>query len=251
MSSPAKRVARRASHCSGSAASAIETASGRVGATMSGRKRLESIGQDGNFARFAQSLEAFIAVRTDSPMPRKFLRRVLPDRERLFDNAFLRRYAHRFMHPNLWHLNRHSVAGGLAAGLVGAMIPGPLQIITASVLAVAFRVNLPVAIFGTLVSNPITIAPLYWLAAMIGSFLTGHGASAAFPVLPDWTEVGVWAWAGAMWDWMCSLGLPLLIGLPVLTGLMAVTGYALVQLGWRIHIWFALRTRARRHPPTR
>ncbi|WP_148715238.1 DUF2062 domain-containing protein [Chitinolyticbacter meiyuanensis] len=179
-------------------------------------------------------------------MPRKLLRNILPNRDRLEENAFLRRYAHWFVHPNLWHLNRHSVAGGVAAGAVGGMIPGPLQIITASLLALGFRVNLPVAVLTTFYTNPLTIGPLYWLAVQIGGLLTGRRGTAAMPHMPSFSDHAFGDWLLALWHWTLSLGVPLLVGLPVLTALLAVGGWFAVKVLWRLHVWWELRRRARR-----
>ncbi|UXY13959.1 DUF2062 domain-containing protein [Chitiniphilus purpureus] len=180
-------------------------------------------------------------------MPRKFLRNVLPSQEKLHQNTFLRRYAHHFIHPNLWHLNRHSVAGGVAVGAVGGMIPGPLQVITASLLALGFRVNLPVAVFTTFYTNPLTIGPLYWVAVKLGGAVTGNAGGTAVPPMPSWSGRTLIEWSLAMCDWMLSLGVPLLVGLPLLTALLALAGYCAVRLFWRLHVLWSLRRRARRH----
>ncbi|HEY9101786.1 DUF2062 domain-containing protein [Chitinimonas sp.] len=181
-------------------------------------------------------------------MPRKYLRRWLPDRDTLSRNAFLRRCAPYLSHPNIWHLNRHSVAGGLAVGLFSGMIPGPLQMLGATVLAIVFRVNLPVAIFGTLFSNPFTIVPLYLAAYGLGRLITGaNGGDVGIPAAPEtnWSDLG--GTAQAWWDWMLSLGLPLGVGLPVLALILALAGYGVAQLGWRVHVLLALRQRRQRH----
>jgi hypothetical protein len=180
-------------------------------------------------------------------MPRKYLRRWLPDPQTLQQNAFLRRVSPWLGHPNLWHLNRRSVAGGVAVGFIGGAIPGPLQVITATALAILLRVNLPVAIFTTFYTNPITIVPLYVLAYGVGNLLTGNpDGAAAVPPAPetDWAHLG--ATFSAWVDWMLSLGMPLLIGLVVLAFGLALAGYLLVRLGWRLHVLWALRQR-RRH----
>ncbi|PHV10927.1 DUF2062 domain-containing protein [Chitinimonas sp. BJB300] len=180
-------------------------------------------------------------------MPRKLLRRLLPSRETLDNNRFLRRCAPFLTHHNLWHLNRHSVAGGLAVGLASSMIPGPLQMLGATILAVLFRVNLPVAIFGTLFSNPFTIVPLYLLAFGIGRLITGasgHPAPIADAPVTDWANL--MGTAHAWMDWMLALGAPLAIGIVALALLLALAGYGLVQLGWRLHVLHALRSRRSR-----
>ncbi|WP_035054283.1 DUF2062 domain-containing protein [Andreprevotia chitinilytica] len=181
-------------------------------------------------------------------MPKRFLRRILPDQSKLQKNRFLARFAPWFAHPNLWHVNRRSIAGGVAVGMIGGLIPGPLQIITASLLALFFRVNLPVAVVTTFYTNPLTIGPLYWLAVKLGSFLTGLAGADKMPPMPGFFGYTLGEWLGAMWHWFTSLGMPLLVGLPTLAVLLAIAGYVLVQLGWRAHVLWSLwrRRRARR-----
>ena len=106
-------------------------------------------------------------------MPRKYFRKYLPDHETIREHRHLRWFRPLLKHPNLWHLNRHSVAGGVAVGMFGGLIPGPVQMLTAAVLAIVFRVNLPVAVFATLYTNPITWGPLILAAYAIGSWVTG------------------------------------------------------------------------------
>lgn len=183
-------------------------------------------------------------------MPRKLLRRWLPSRSTLDQHVLLRRFAPFLRHHNLWHLNRHSVAGGLAVGLACGMIPGPLQILSATILAIAFRVNLPVAVFGTLFSNPFTIVPLYLAAYGLGRlFSAGSGPVPTIPPAPvtDWSQLG--ASAHAWLDWMLALGTPLAIGIVLLALLLALCGYGVVQLGWRLHVLHALRQRRRLRMP--
>src|SRR5512139_550620 len=99
-------------------------------------------------------------------MARKFLRKFLPSHEAIRGHRHVARFGPLLHHPNLWHLNRKSVSGGVAAGLFAGLVPGsnPVQFAAAAILAVAFRVNLPVAVIVTLYTNPLTIVPLYVLA---------------------------------------------------------------------------------------
>ena len=62
-------------------------------------------------------------------MPRKYFRRFLPDHDSIREHRWVARFGPRLQHPNLWHLNRHSVAGGVAVGLFTGLIPGPLQML--------------------------------------------------------------------------------------------------------------------------
>ena len=91
-------------------------------------------------------------------MLRKFFRKYLPSREAIRNNRYIARFGALLLHPNLWHVNRRSVAGGVAAGLFAGLVPGsnPVQFAFAALLAVAFRVNLPVVLATTLYTNPLT-----------------------------------------------------------------------------------------------
>ena len=75
-------------------------------------------------------------------MPRKFFRKYLPSHESVRQNKYFSRYGRFLQHPNLWHLNRDSVAGGFGIGLFAGLVPGPLQMLTAALLAVPLHVNL-------------------------------------------------------------------------------------------------------------
>ena len=176
-------------------------------------------------------------------MPRKYLRRWLPDHAAMLDNRFLRRFAPWFEHPNLFHLNRKSVAGGLAVGMIGGLIPGPLQVITSAILCLIFRVNLPVAILGTFYTNPLTIAPLYWLAYRLGVWVTGSSAAVQMAAMPSWSALSWSDWLPAMWAWVQALGTPLLIGLPLLAAILALCCYVGVHLAWRLWIYWSWHQR--------
>ncbi|MFA6062020.1 MAG: DUF2062 domain-containing protein [Gallionella sp.] len=177
---------------------------------------------------------------------RKFLHHHLPDHESVKNNRWLKPLGFWLHQPDLWHLHRHSVAGGVAAGLFCGLIPGPLQMISAALVAVFWRVNLPVALIVTLYTNPLTIVPLYLLAFKLGAWVSGaqtQPAIAQFDVQSmHWLE-----FSGELWDWLIRLGQPLLIGLPLLALIFAFSGYVLVRIFWRVVVivkWRASRRRA-------
>jgi uncharacterized protein len=182
-------------------------------------------------------------------MPRKFFRRFLPDQDTIRANRYMARLDARgtwLHHPNLWHLNRRSVAGGFAIGLFSGLIPGPLQMLVAVLLAIPLRKNLPVALLTTFYTNPFTIVPLYVLAIAYGRLLLGanHHPVHVNPFEWDWGN-----WIGSMQgfaQWTLSLGKPLALGLPALAITLAALGYAAVEIGWRVYITLAWRARAQR-----
>lgn len=177
---------------------------------------------------------------------RKIFRKFLPSLETVKSQRWLKPFAHWLQHPNLWHLHRRSVSGGVAVGLFCGLIPGPLQMISAALLAVLLRVNLPVAAFTTLYTNPFTIVPLYLLAYEIGAKVSGahNGVEAAKLSFP---EIHWHHWVGELWNWLMMMGEPILIGLPLLGAGLAITGYIAVRVVWRVAVlrkWRARRQRA-------
>ncbi|MBE0615708.1 MAG: DUF2062 domain-containing protein [Burkholderiales bacterium] len=175
-------------------------------------------------------------------MPRKFFRKYLPNHETVRNNRHMARFGGFLRHPNLWHLNRHSVAGGLAVGMFSGLVPGPLQMLTAALLAVPLRVNLPVALATTLYTNPITIGPLYVLAYLTGRMIIGGVAAPLNPPPEfDWSQWGTSL--DAFVHWALAMGMPLAVGLPTLALMLAALGYFCVQIGWRAYVIRAWRRR--------
>lgn len=174
---------------------------------------------------------------------RRLCQRFQPEQAPLFRWRWLRPFDAALRHPRLWHLNRHSAAGGIAVGLFCGLIPGPLQMPGAAVAALLLRVNLPLALVCTLYTNPFTIVPLYYLAYRIGALFSANGDSFTPPPEPDWSTPA--DWLAALFDWLIALGQPLAIGLPLLAAGLAGLGYTTVKALWRLHL---LRTWRQRHP---
>ena len=181
-------------------------------------------------------------ISTADPMPRKFFRKYLPSHESVRDNKHIARFGGFLRHHNLWHLNRHSVAGGVAVGMFSGLVPGPLQMLSAALLAIPLRVNLPVALATTLYTNPFTIGPLYVLAYFIGKLIiSGEGKVLSPPPEFVWSQLG--DSLQAFLRWSMSMGTPLAVGLLALALCLAALGYACVQIGWRAHVIYAWRKR--------
>jgi uncharacterized protein len=173
----------------------------------------------------------------------KLFRRYLPDPHSLREHRLLRFLGSSVLAEPLWHINRRSVATGVAIGMFCGLIPGPLQMFGSALACVALRGNLPLAILATFYTNPLTIVPLYLLAFGIGRFITG--SDAAFVMPPERGESGWMDWGQALFDWVAHLGQPLLVGLPVLALSLALISWVLITALWRWHIWHKWRARCR------
>ncbi|HZP86034.1 MAG TPA: DUF2062 domain-containing protein [Burkholderiales bacterium] len=178
-------------------------------------------------------------------MARQRFKHLLPSSESIRRNRYVAFFGSALQHPGLWRLNRRSVAGGVAAGLFCALIPGPLQMIGAALVAVLLRVNLPVAIVCTWYTNPLTIVPLYYLAYRLGLLATGGESYAAATPELDFSLRNIERWLPMLMEWMQAMGKPFAIGLLLLALTLAVTGYVVVLATWRIYVALAWRRRAR------
>lgn len=166
-------------------------------------------------------------------------RRKLPDREKIFASRWSRPFAPLFDKPYYWTLNRRQAAVSVAVGMFCGLMPGPTQMMSALIVAYFLRTNLPVAVFSTLYTNPLTYMPLYYAAYKIGSWILG-GDAAAKLVFPDWHHDRFFAELGS---WLGGAGKPLLVGVPILGAILAVAGYFGVLLIWRWHTRYHWRKR--------
>jgi uncharacterized protein (DUF2062 family) len=180
-------------------------------------------------------------------MPRKFFRRFLPSHDAIRANRHIARLGPWLQHHNLWHLHRRSVAGGIAVGLFAGLIPGsnPVQFTAGALLAIAFRVNLPLAAVVTLYSNPFTIVPLYFAAFKLGQFALLQSGGELPPLAFGLEGKGFSEWIPAALHWMASVGKPLVVGLPLLALLLALIGYFSSDLAWRLYVRCAWQRRRR------
>lgn len=171
---------------------------------------------------------------------KRILQRYLPQRHAVHSHRSLKFLGDRLHDPLLWHLNRHAVAGGISVGLFVAFIPIPLQMVLAAIVAIVLRVNVPAAILGAWVTNPLTMAPAFLLSYRIGAFLLRQPASLThFEMSFPWLAETI----GHVWQ-------PLLLGSLVLGTLCAVLGNILTRTLWRLHLVRRWKARSKRMAST-
>ena len=89
------------------------------------------------------------------------MKRLLPTRERLLQSKWLRPIAHYLDNDHLRHADRSSVARAVGIGLFFGLLLLPVAQFLFAVVAVVLRANVAVAAGFTLVTNPLTFAPIY------------------------------------------------------------------------------------------
>ncbi|MCF7821504.1 MAG: DUF2062 domain-containing protein [Mariprofundaceae bacterium] len=162
--------------------------------------------------------------------PRQLLRRFMPDHKSIREHRHLQFFGKLLHDPNLWHLNRHSVAKAFAVGLFFAWVPVPFQMVLAAGGAILFHANLPLSVVLVWLTNPVTMAPMFYAAYKLGALLLGEK-------LQHFDMELSFAWLqhemGLIWE-------PFLLGCFVIGSVSALLGYCGIQLSWRwmvVHKW--------------
>ena len=159
-------------------------------------------------------------------MPKHLIKKITPDHAAIRDHRHMQIFGTLLHDPNLFHLNRRSVSGAFAVGLFWAMMPIPLQMLAAAATAIIVRVNVPLSIALVWLTNPFTMAPVFYINYLVGSWLLNTPESEIkFEVSMEWFV-----------ESMDEIWQPLYVGSFVVGALLAIVGYAGIRLLWRLHI---------------
>lgn len=178
------------------------------------------------------------------------LRRLSPDREALLGNRWLRWLGPALHRPRLWHVSRRGIALGAAIGVFFGLLIPLAQIPVSAAVAVAMRANLPAAVASTLVTNPLTFAPVYYAAYRVGSAVLGE-PDAVLPPPPagqpeaDGGAAPAGSWLERTRDRLFGMGKPLLLGLFLFAVGFGGLVYVVVHLAWRAQVLLKRRRRTR------
>lgn len=169
-----------------------------------------------------------------------WFQRHIPTREQLERNRFIKPFAHRILHSELWRFTRRSVPRGVALGLfVGVMIP-LAHFVVATFLAVFVRANIPAALAATFVGFPVIYVGILALAYKIGEWLLHVDAATAIQPISE-TLHGTQT--GTLLQRLTGAGPGTALGLFVIATLLASVGYLATSFGWR---WWIGAKRKRR-----
>lgn len=159
-------------------------------------------------------------------MPRKFIKRFLPNPKNIQQNKSLGMLAKHLGEPSLWVLTRSSIANAFSIGLFMAFIPMPMQMLVAASLAILFRVNLPISISLVWITNPLTMPAIFYACYKLGSFFIG---SPSVEVISGSTLEWIMLNFNQVWP-------PFILGCFLAGSFFAITANIAIRLLWRLQV---------------
>lgn len=151
------------------------------------------------------------------------LKKYLPTREQLRQTRTLRFLGELIFAPNLWHFNRHSVSYACLVGFFCCFLPMPFQMVPATILSVWIGCNMPITIALVWISNPITVAPMFYSTYRFGSWILGNP--------PHFEKITISLdWLAAQ---LANVWQPLLLGSLVCGIAFGLTSFVMVRIYWR------------------
>lgn len=167
----------------------------------------------------------------------------LPSKDAVRSNPWLRWLGPALHHPRLWHMSRRGIALGVALGMFFGLLTPIAQIPLSAGAAVLLRANVPAAIVSTLVTNPVTFAPVYFAAWKLGGAVLGLDG-----VTPP--AIATAAPPGPLWrvlrERAMGVGKPLFVGLSIMAVAAGASAYLLVTWAWWARVSWQRRRRLRR-----
>lgn len=167
-------------------------------------------------------------------MPKKLLRRFMPDPQKLKESKSLRFLGHRIHDPKLWHINRHSIRRAVTIGFFITFLPIVGHMVFAAISAFFLGANLPVAVIAVWLVNPLIMPATFYLAYRIGIYILG------IPIHPFEFEFSFEFLSKGLLD----IAVPMLLGSVILGISAAIIGNLLVRVLWRC---FVVRQWRHRH----
>jgi uncharacterized protein (DUF2062 family) len=169
-------------------------------------------------------------------MPKKTLKLLIPSPAHIRKVKVLHLLGDWVYAPNLWHINRYSASMAFFIGLFVAFMPIPGQTILAAALAVLLSCNLPLSVGLVFVTNPLTMAPIFFMAYKVGALIIDVPVKEVdFELSFFWLSNSL----AAIWK-------PFLLGCLICGLSIGSLGYFVMSMLWRWHVVNRWRVRKRR-----
>lgn len=167
-------------------------------------------------------------------MPKRFLRSITPNRQFLANHNGLSWLQDHLHDPAIWRFNRKNVARAVAGGTLVGFIPLPfVQMMLAALLALRFRMNLPVMVLCCWITNPITLLPLLFWSHTLGAWL-----------MPGEQTLMLMTEHETLWETAKQAWKPLLLGWSITGVIFSAFGYYFLRWFW---YWSVMAKYRHRH----
>jgi uncharacterized protein (DUF2062 family) len=139
---------------------------------------------------------------------------------------FMTPFRHMLHDHHLWGIRRKTVVPAFSLGVALAFLPFPGHFFVAAIAALMLRVNIPVAALTTLISNPLTMGPIFYFSYRLGAALLGLDPEPfEIEMSLDWVQnVFVYIW------------LPLMLGCILAGSVASLVAYVVLDAIWRYSI---------------
>ncbi len=119
----------------------------------------------------------------------------------------------RLLNPHLWQPEREPIARGLAVGGFFSVLQFPFQSLPAVIVAMAVGGNIPAALVGCWITNPLSAAFIVWIELEIGFRFLGMGSP--YAAMRE----------GSVWEVLKDAPFPFAVGALLLAPVTAVMCY--------------------------
>lgn len=158
-------------------------------------------------------------------MPRQFFTRISRQfREKKDHPWYMKPFEFILTHPVYFSTSRRGIGGGLWIGLVVGLLPIPAHTFFAILGAVLLRVNVPLAVIATWITNPLTFMAIYYFEYKLGAMMLNLSPE---PLPADISFDWVLAEIEARWK-------PLAYGAITTALAIASTAYLLISAVWHL-----------------
>tara|TARA_B110000467_G_C18213727_1_gene418990 strand:+ start:369 stop:893 length:525 start_codon:yes stop_codon:yes gene_type:complete len=170
----------------------------------------------------------------------KFLKKHLIKPHQIKDKWYLQPLKKILNINELWVFRGKTIKPGFALGLFIAFIPVPGHTIIAILSAARLKINLPATLLGTLICNPLTIAPMFYAAYRLGVYILRlDERDFSFSLSYSWLR-----------DSLSNTWEPLILGSFLMGLFSAVIGYFLMDICWKISINNYLKRKSKENKST-
>ncbi len=156
-------------------------------------------------------------------MPKKLLKRLMPRQDQIMQNQSMQLISSVLQKADVWHFNRRYAARAVLIGVFCAFIPIPLQMLLAAVICIIVKANLPLSVAGVWMTNPLTIAPIFYSTYRLGALILD------VPM----TEFNIELSTAWMQQELSRIWQPLLVGSLLCGVAFSAMAYTLVDFLWR------------------